>query len=385
MCERHLHIISFDIPYPANYGGVIDVFYKLHALKKAGIKVHLHCFEYWRKPSEVLNGLCHKIHYYPRNTGLRAALSLDPYIVVSRRSDQLLRNLASDDHPILFEGLHSCYYLDHPMLSKRMKIYRESNIEHQYYYNLAKVDPNPLKKLYFIIASIKLRNYQRVLKHASLILAVSKADVLYLRKKFRSLQVEFLPSFHPNYELQIPEGTGDYVLYHGNLQVAENLVVAEFLIRKVFSHSHHRFVLAGMNPPITLQKLVQQYPNIELYGNPSDKQLFDLIRNAQVHVLITFQATGLKLKLLNTLYNGRHVIVNDAMLNGTGLEQLCHISNTPAEIISAVNKLSVAPLSNQARKLRFEALDNGFSNEKNTDKLIGFIFGKGNKPPMLTL
>mgnify|MGYP003293224542 CR=1 FL=1 len=25
---KHLHIVSFDIPYPANYGGVIDVFFR---------------------------------------------------------------------------------------------------------------------------------------------------------------------------------------------------------------------------------------------------------------------------------------------------------------------------------------------------------------------
>ena len=38
--EKHLHIISFDVPYPANYGGVIDVFYKLKALHAEGIKIH---------------------------------------------------------------------------------------------------------------------------------------------------------------------------------------------------------------------------------------------------------------------------------------------------------------------------------------------------------
>ena len=37
MPDKHLHIVSFSIPYPANYGGVIDVFYKLVALHKAGI------------------------------------------------------------------------------------------------------------------------------------------------------------------------------------------------------------------------------------------------------------------------------------------------------------------------------------------------------------
>ena len=44
MPERQLHIVAFDIPYPPNYGGVIDVWYKLKALHAKGIKIILHCF-----------------------------------------------------------------------------------------------------------------------------------------------------------------------------------------------------------------------------------------------------------------------------------------------------------------------------------------------------
>ncbi len=28
---EHIHLISFDVPFPADYGGVIDVFYKIKA------------------------------------------------------------------------------------------------------------------------------------------------------------------------------------------------------------------------------------------------------------------------------------------------------------------------------------------------------------------
>jgi len=65
--EKHLHIISFDIPFPANYGGVIDVFYKIKNLANAGIKIHLHCFEYGdRKHSSELESICYRVYYYPR-------------------------------------------------------------------------------------------------------------------------------------------------------------------------------------------------------------------------------------------------------------------------------------------------------------------------------
>ena len=32
-----LHFISMDVPFPPNYGGVIDVFYKLKAFHQLGI------------------------------------------------------------------------------------------------------------------------------------------------------------------------------------------------------------------------------------------------------------------------------------------------------------------------------------------------------------
>ena len=39
MSDLHIHIVSFDIPYPANYGGVIDVFFKAKFLAEKGVKV----------------------------------------------------------------------------------------------------------------------------------------------------------------------------------------------------------------------------------------------------------------------------------------------------------------------------------------------------------
>ena len=63
MPDLHLHIISFDIPWPANYGGVIDVFYKAKALSEKGVKVHLHCFQYGRKPNPFLENMFHKFYF----------------------------------------------------------------------------------------------------------------------------------------------------------------------------------------------------------------------------------------------------------------------------------------------------------------------------------
>ena len=50
--DKHLHIIALNIPFPPNYGGVIDIYYKIKALHQLGVKIILHCFAYERPQAE---------------------------------------------------------------------------------------------------------------------------------------------------------------------------------------------------------------------------------------------------------------------------------------------------------------------------------------------
>jgi len=374
MPEKHLHIISFDIPYPPNYGGVIDVFFKIRALHEAGVKIHLHCIEYpGRDRSNELNKYCESVNYYRRKTGLVSALSIKPYIVSSRRSPELISNLLQNTYPILFEGLHSCYYLTDKRLKTRFKIYRESNIEHRYYYNLFRAEQKLWNKVYYLAECIKLRVFQRKLKHSGLMLAVSGADTRYLQGKFKGNTVEYIPSFHTNTSVDIETGKGDFVLYHGNIEVPENALVAAYLITKVFNGLDFPLIIAGMNPPLKIRKLAQKYKNVKLIINPDDKTMFSLIRNAQINILITFQATGLKLKLLNTLYNGRHCIVNPKMLSGTHLDHLCIVAHKTEEIRESIQYYFGREFNSDDKIKRSEVLETLYNNRKNAEKLISLI------------
>lgn len=375
MQDKHLHIISFDIPYPPNYGGVIDVYYKIRTLFKLGIKIHLHCFEYpGRDRSPELNSFCEEVFYYPRKTGLRSAFSLVPYIVTSRKSEALISNLLKDDHPVLFEGLHSCYYIDDQRLKNRFKIYRESNIEHRYYFNLFKVDANFKNRVYFLFASAKLRLYQKVLRHADLMLAVSQHDTEYLQKHFTGKAIHHLPSFHANDNVSILPGKGDYALYHGNIEVPENEYAATYLITKVFNGLDIPLIIAGMKPRDRFRKLAESYQNVMLVANPDDDKMFDLIRNAQVNILVTFQATGLKLKLLNTLYNGRFCLVNDEMTKGTSLETLCVTGNSAELLRTKLKELFTEEFTIDEANHRAEYLKERYDNLMNGQKMIGLIY-----------
>ena len=372
MPDRHLNIVSFTIPYPANYGGVIDVFYKLVALKAQGIKIHLHCFRYDRQPAPELDPYCESIHYYRRKTGLREQLSLKPYIVKGRRSDELLKNLLSNDYPILFEGLHSCFYIDHPSLQGRELIYRESNIEHLYYFHLFRSERKPGRKLFFLLESMKLRLFQHTLKYASQMLVVSEKDTEYLKNKFPGKKISCLPSFHGNSLCRSLPGKGMYAFYHGNLSVAENAEAAGFLIKEVFEGMDYPLIIAGLNPPDRLKRIASE-SGARLIENPSDEEMEKLIREAHLNILVTFQATGLKLKLLNALFNGRFLLVNHAMISGTGLDSLCFIADNPTEIKKQVRSIFEKEFDTATIATREKILQTRYSDEINALKLIDLI------------
>ena len=165
MKNKALHIVALNIPYPANYGGVIDIFYKLKALKDLGIKIHLHCFKYDREEANNLDILCSSVHYYSRKMSWFNLFSNIPFMVNSRRSKNLLKNLEKFNAPILFEGLHTTYYLNHSKINQRPQFVRAHNIESDYYKKLAIAEKNILPKLYLFSEHLKIKSYEKKLKN----------------------------------------------------------------------------------------------------------------------------------------------------------------------------------------------------------------------------
>ena len=369
----NLHIISFDIPYPANYGGVIDVFYKITALHDAGVKIHLHCFEYQRPPAKELEQYCESVHYYRRQTGLAANFSLKPYIVSGRTSPELIENLLHDDYPILFEGLHSCGFMHDARLKGRFLIYRESNIEHHYYYHLFKAEKKLKQKLFFLAESARLKFFQKTLAHASVMLTVSQEDTTYLSVVFPGKRVVYLPSFHRHAEVNIVTGKGTFALYHGKLSVPENSIAAKFLIDHIWEASFPELVIAGLDPPDWLTRLAGKRTNIRIVRNPADDEMFRLIGEAHVNIMVTFQPTGLKLKLLNALFNGRFCLVNPQMVAGTSLHELCAIASTPAEFKAQLHRLFQQDFTQNLTEQRESVLMKNYSNQNNCKLLLEIL------------
>lgn len=373
--DKYLHIVSLDIPVPANYGGAIDIYYKLRAFHAIGVKVIFHCFSYGgRTKAAELNEVCEKVFYYPRKKMINKLLDKTPAIVSSRSSEKLIERLAADDFPILFEGLHSCFYLTDQRIKNKRKIVRTHNIEHDYYLNLAKIEKKKHLKLYYSQEAMKLKKFEKSLKHCDVIAAISKNDYLHFQRK-QYAEVEVVSAFHPYEKVNVKEGIGDYALYHGSLEVGENNNAAIYLIEELFSKTDYPLYIAGNNPSKELKQLVAASPNVQLKDNVDATTIDSLIQEAQINILPTFQATGIKLKLLAALYIGRHCLVNTPMIKDTGLEDLCIVEDNPENMLQQINNLKNTAFSDN--NLRKERLENGrFSNQQNIYTLSSMVFSE---------
>lgn len=374
---RHLHIVCLDVPWPADYGGAIDMMNRIRMLKKAGIAIHLHYFSYNERgtPNE-LNQFCESIHVYERKTGRKGFSSKLPYIVASRISEELISNLQKDDHPVLLEGIHCTGILLRLNIQNRKIVVRMHNDETEYYKELARAEPSLWKKMFYKRESKLISKYTHHLPDECTYVCISKDDTRRLSEQTTLHHVDFLPAFPSWQQVNADEGAGTLCLYHGNLSVPENEEAAMWLLRKVFSRVKKPFVIAGKKPSKRLQKMAHFYQHTCLVADPSDSELNDLVRKAHINLLPCFNEnmTGMRLKLLHVLFEGRHCLTNEAMVRGTGLEGACHIASTADAFASVIWQLYHQPFTREEIELRKRLLGDTYNNEKNTRQLIQYLW-----------
>ncbi len=372
--DKHLHIVTHDVPWPADFGGVVDLFYKIKTLHQLGIKIHLHCYTSKRAEQPMLNRYCESVDYYPRKKNLSILPYSIPYIVLSRCDKNLLINLEKDSYPILLEGIHCTYHLFKGKLKNRKVLVRLHNVEYSYYKNLHAAESGIFRKMYYFIESILLKKYEKKLAQTSTFLTVSKTDEALYKNDFHAQDLHFLPVFIPWSQIKSKVGEGNFCLYHGNLSVNENEKAAIWLLEEIFSKINIPFVVAGKNPSSTLKKAAYQQLNTCLVENPSEFELDDLIRKAQVNILPSFNSTGVKLKLINALFNGRHCLVNKAAAEGTAVEDACYFAEDTKEFSTEILRLFEQPFTEEDILKRKQILGELYDNNKNAETLIKLLY-----------
>ena len=103
-----------------------------------------------------------------------------------------------------------------------------------------------------------------------------------------------------------------------------------------------------------------------------DNQLQDLFHRAHVNVLYTFNNSGVKLKLINSLFKSRYDFANKQVIQGSGLDSLCIIANDKKEIMHQVLKTMDKDFSKEEISRRKEILRE-YSNEDNAKILLNLL------------
>lgn len=331
----------------------------------------MHTFEYGRGQQKELLKYCKKVFYYKRNPFVKSFLSTDPFIVKSRSNEHLVSNLNKDHVPILFEGLHTTFPIYEGKLKDRSIFVRAHNIEHRFYKGLSESESNIFKKNFFKQESKKLKKYQALLKKVNGVFTISPFEQKYFERKIGN-QCNYIPAFHHAFKKTNGSKKGAFILYHGNISVSENVKAAFFLI-DVYKNSEFKLVIASSFENDNLLKEINLHANISFSKIKSEKDLSSLFNDAHINVLPTFQKTGIKLKLLNTLYQGKFIIANNFMIEDTGLESLCELANTKEEFLTITVALFKKEFTSNIVDERMRVLDN-FNPKKGAQKIIDIIF-----------
>ena len=371
--NKHIHIVTHEVPWPVDFGGVFDLFYKIKSLHQKGIKIHLHCFTKKMEEHSILNRYCESVHYYERKKHFSLSHFLLPFIVQSRNDKALLENLQKDNYPILLEGIHCTYFLYKHKLQDRNVFVRLHNVEYLYYKKLAVYEKNFFRKAYFYIESLLLFRYEKKLAPHTKYLCVANSDKEFYQKRFKPLHIEYLPVFVPWSTVSSPQNLGNFCLYHGNLSINENDEAAKWLLQSVFAKIKIPIVIAGKNPSSSLIELSHSYQHSCVVANPTDFELDDLIKKAQINILPSLNNTGVKLKILNALFNGRHVLVNPKAIEGTSLKIICEEAETADDFIKLISILYQDPFEDFDIEKRSKLLGRDFNNQKNASILEDWI------------
>lgn len=374
--KKHLNVVSFNVPYPNNsYGSIIDVYYQIRALHEAGVKIILHTFNHGNNENSDLDQYCEEVYYYEREHNLQLMFSELPFIVSSRRNKQLLTNLLKNDYPILFEGIHTCYYLDNHKLENRIKLVRAHNIEHVYHGSVSKNTASLPKKGYMYLESLRLKKFEQRLKHADYILPVSTTEAGYFHHRYSDDKIILVPLFHGNERVEIKKDYKSFVLFHADFNADWNRRIAFHLIDKVARLNERiPWVIAGMGADESLYRTAAKVPNVEIKSNLTHEELQKLIEEASINLLITTQSSSVKMKLIDTLYHAHYCLANKRMVDGSGLDSLIVPVTLKAPLL--VNKIQeylYKDFQETEIKERQSVLNRMYNNASNAQKIIDLI------------
>ena len=147
----------------------------------------------------------------------------------------------------------------------------------------------------------------------------------------------------------------------------------DFILHEVAPRWKYKTVIAGKRPSDEMMHEASRLKHVKIIPNPSLVQMNELISNAQVCLLNASQPSGMKLKLINALCQGRHVVTSVSVVAGTHLESLCNLASGADEWVSLTDRLMKEDFTPEMREKRKLLLSEIADNNLNARKIVEFI------------
>lgn len=369
MARSDLHIVTFAVPYPPHYGGAIDVWNRILALKECGVSIHLHCFVYGVfDPHPILREVAAQVSYYPRVVWPALLSKGQPYIVSSRRSPELLRNLSKDHVPVLFEGIHTTGFLS--ALKDRKLLLRAHNIEYQYYDELARFSKG-VKSLIYQRESLCLKEYEvQNARKFDMVFPISPHDADWFAGL--GVQTSLWSPFHGIAKMNVQPGRGHYILYQGDLSIGINQEALLDMLERLPEGEGLPVVVAGRAGNAAFESKLSRYANLTREADVSQEKMIDLIRNAHMIMIHSLHGSGMKLKIFPALYHGRFVAATENCRTDTGLDQMIDFY-TPAQTLPMIKSLWDQEFTQTHIQQRSEILDDQPSDRQKAEQILQYL------------
>lgn len=374
MTNKHLHIVSHFNPKPFDYEGGGDLYWLTTALVGAGIKIHLHL--YAEKDDVQLNliNLCEEVFFYKRNIGHKGISIGIPYSVSSRADKSLIINLERDLYPILFEGIQASFFLAQGYFNNRKTLIRLQCSQKLYFQELLEILPRSLNKLRLSIEGNQCGIYEMKIIKSNESNTISEIVSGELTGSTDQIINSIVPQFIGTPTPFSLEGQGSFCLFHGRLSEKATEYAALWLLNDVFNTLEIPLVIAGENPSTQLEEAAHKHLHTCLVGNPSEKEMTELIKKAQLNILPSFVSHGADNSILHSMIIGRHILTNKKAKTLVALDGIINYAEEPSEFMQTITQLFEQPFKIEEIEMRACYLNHHFNDLTSAKELIKLLY-----------
>jgi polysaccharide biosynthesis protein PslH len=338
--ETRIFLIAEEFPYPPYHGGRIDIWNRIKAFKKMGVKVFLLAWYGLNKkesPSEndisIVRDSVEYLILLPIRRDFRRILSLVRYpslvgarIVGRAKYREILSQVVDFSPSLIFlDGIYCG--LTGLMFEKDLKLpvsIRLHNVEHKYMHGQSLLENRARNKVSIFLALLHLKSYEeKIISRVDAFFNISLVDLEYYTNKGYKYG-HWLPPFLIDKEnafaiSQENNKTQFNVGYFGNLYAPNNIAGISWFVTSVLPIIERQIpnftvLLVGSNPSPEFLSFIEGYRNITVIQNP--KSIDEFISSVDIIINPVQFGSGVNIKSIESLFSDRQVVTTPTGISG---------------------------------------------------------------------